>query len=89
MQLSRAVKLASHHHYTCFTVGVRKYLYQTVYSRGEDRSPGMLSGMSKSALSNCQVSYSWSLGGVSLRPGICYVQNYPFILLGKIEEQAI
>lgn len=52
-------------------------------SGGEDRILGMLSGVSKSAHSNSGASYSWSLSGVNLRPGICSVQNSPFILLGK------
>lgn len=57
-------------------------------SGGEDRIPGMLSGVSKSARGNSGASYSWSLGGVSLRPGICSVQNSPFILLGKRGNKA-
>lgn len=54
-------------------------------SGSENRIAGMLSGVSKSAHSNNEQSYSWSLGGVSLRPGIRSVQNSPFILLGKKE----
>jgi len=54
-----------------------------VNSGGEDRIPGMLSGVSKPVHGGSGVSYIWSLGGVSLRPGICSVQKSPFILLGK------
>lgn len=86
LQLSRCVKLAS---LAIITVTLqllfKNSLFQGVNSGAENRSAGMLSGVSKSAHSNNEQSYSWSLGGVSLRPGIWSVQNSPFILLGKKE----
>lgn len=69
LKLSRSVKLASLAIIT-LTIAVQNYLFQSVNSAAENRIAGELIGVSKSAHSNNEQSHSWSLGGVSLRPGL-------------------